>query len=173
MARKFTYPAPEIRKEYFRAGIGMILTGVPLLLFRPSSVIVSLLGFLFCLFFLYGIRSYLRSRLTVFLGQDGICCEGNGRKEIRWEDLTGLRLSYFSSRRDGEKGWMQLRLKSRGISLKVESTINEFSDLVAICMSVAKDRGLVLDPATVRNLRALGLLEDASDTQHYQGWGKE
>ncbi|WP_025897559.1 hypothetical protein [Sneathiella glossodoripedis] len=104
MPKTYSYPGNEIRKEYYRSGAGMLLSGVPLLLFGPSSVIVSLLGCFFCLFSLYGIRAFRRSRLKIVLGKDTIKVTGLREKTILWEELEGVKLSYYSTAGMGKRG---------------------------------------------------------------------
>ncbi|OUR76219.1 hypothetical protein A9Q83_15560 [Alphaproteobacteria bacterium 46_93_T64] len=157
MVKTYSYSAKEITKEYWRSGTGVTLSVLPLLLFRPSSVIVYILGSFLCLFAFYGVRAYGRKRMSIILGDRAIQVTGLREKLIQWEELEELKLAYFSTRRDGEMGWMQLRLKSRGDRLRVESTISDFWELVSICAEKAREKGLALDPATVRNMQALGL----------------
>ena len=102
--KKFSYPTKETNKEYVRAGLGIVLSLVPLLLLKPSSVIVSVLASIFCLFFLYGIRAIDRGQTQICVTAGGICSEGILTRAIKWEELEALKLSYFSTRRDGEKG---------------------------------------------------------------------
>ncbi len=154
-------------------GLGILFTGVPLLLFGPSSVIVSILGFFFCLFLLYGIRAYRHSQMKFILDNSAIQALGPGEKVMLWDELEEIKLSYFSTRRDGENGWMQLKLKGRGKRLRVESTITDFWDLVGICALNAKKRGLTLDPLTIQNMHALGIEDDVSGYQHAHDWGNK
>lgn len=158
--KTYTYPAREISKEIRHAGIGFTATLVPLLLLGPSSVIVYLLGSLVCLFFVYGIRAFSRSRLIIQVTDSQICAAGIWEKAIEWENLKSVKLSYFSTRRDGENGWMQLRLKGRGVCLRIESTLSDFEDLVDCCVMVAQSKKLTMDQASIRNLRALGLTSE-------------
>ena len=118
MIRRFAYSRSTILTEYGRAVAGMCFTGVPLLLFGPSSVIVFILGCFFFLFLLYAIRTYRRSRLTVFLGEKAVQVVGPERKKLYWEDLEELKLSYFSSRRDGEKDLAQHLQRSSHLNPK-------------------------------------------------------
>ncbi len=173
MSKTYNYPEKEVKKEYYRSGVGMLISGVPLLLFGPSSVIVSILGCFFCLFLAYGVRAYYRGRMHLILGSRAIEVKGLTEKTILWEELEELKLSYYSTRRDGEKGWMQLRLKAKGVRLRVESTITDFWDLVDTCALIAKDRGLLLDSSTIRNMRTLGIETDAIGYQQIRDWGKE
>jgi hypothetical protein len=157
MTRIFAYPAKEIRKEYIRAGFGVTITLVPLLLFGPSSVIVYILAGFLMLFAAYGIRAVYRSGQQIILGQEGISVSGLKGKHINWEELETFKLSYFSTRRDGENGWMQLKLKGKGDGLTFESTITDFEDLVLHCTKEALRRRLSFDPASIRNLSVLGV----------------
>ena len=172
MSKTFSYPRSIVVKEYCQTGIGIVFTGVPLLLFGPSSVIVSLLGCFFCLFLAYGIRAYRHSQMKFIVDNSAIQALGPGKKVMLWEELEEIKLSYFSTRRDGENGWMQLKLKGRGKRLRVESTITDFWDLVGICALKAKNRGLALDPSTIQNMHALGIEDDVSGYQHVHDWGK-
>lgn len=158
--KTYTYPAHEIAKEYRRSGLGLTASLVPLLLFGPSSVIVYILGSLVCLFLAYGVRAYDRSRMQIRLTDTEICSAGIREKAINWEGLESVKLSYFSTRRDGENGWMQLKLKGKGVRLRIESTLNDFEGLVDTCFAVARNEKLPIDSASVRNLRALGLISE-------------
>jgi len=153
--KKFCYTTKEINKEYLRAAVGIAFSLVPLLLLKPSSVIVSILASMFCLFFLYGIRAIDRSQTQICVTAGGICSEGIFTRAIKWEELEALKLSYFSSRRDGEAGWMQLKLKGRGVRLRVESTISDFEILVSICASMAQKNDIQLDRASIRNMEMI------------------
>ena len=52
---------------------------------------------------------------------------------------------------------MQLKLKGRGVRLRVESTISDFENLVSICTSIALKNNVQVDMASIRNMAALGL----------------
>lgn len=164
--KKFYYPAKEIKREYARASAGIIVSFVPLLLLKPSSVIVSILVCILCLFFLYGMRAIDRSQTQICVTAGGVCSVSIFRRTIKWEELEALKLNYFSTRRDGENGWMQLKLKGRGVSLRVESTISDFEVLVSVCAQTALKNDIKPDMATIRNMTALGInLEDTQTTE--------
>ena len=76
---------------------------------------------------------------------------------IRWSKLDRMKLSYYSTRRDGRGGWMQLKLGAGWSTLRVDSRIEGFSELVSASAKAAEMRGLSLDPATLANLQALGI----------------
>ncbi|USG61174.1 hypothetical protein NBZ79_18620 [Sneathiella marina] len=76
-------------------------------------------------------------------------------RAIKWEELGGFKLSYYSTRRDREAGWMHLKLKGKGLGLGIDSTISEFDELVKLAHVAASMNGVVFDASTIRNLRAL------------------
>ena len=107
------------------------------------------------LFALHGTRTALRHLSVVECGEEGIRLRGPIPKSIRWSELSGLRLRYFSARRDRERGWMQLVLKGSKSTLRVESTLAGFGDIVARAAEAAAAAGLNLSPATLGNLERL------------------
>jgi hypothetical protein len=68
-----------------------------------------------------------------------------------------MKLSYYSTRRDGRGGWMQLKLRAGWSTLRVDSRVQGFPELVIASAKAAEMRGLPLDPATSANLQALGI----------------
>jgi hypothetical protein len=151
----FAYSFQDLLGSYFRVLFGLVLTSVPLLLLNPSSVIVYLLAFLAVLFFCYGARTIIRQLTRLEVSQKGINMIGPFNRAIKWEELGGFKLSYYSTRRDREAGWMHLKLKGKGLRLGIDSTISEFDELVKLAYSAASLNGIVFDASTIRNLRAL------------------
>jgi hypothetical protein len=76
---------------------------------------------------------------------------------IWWSKLDRMKVSYYSTRRDGRGGWMQLELRAGWSSLRVDSRVEGFSALVVAAAKAAEMRCLSLDPATSANLQALGI----------------
>jgi hypothetical protein len=68
-----------------------------------------------------------------------------------------MKLSYYSSRRDGRAGWMQLELRSGSAKLRLDSRIEGFTELVEVSARAAAARGLSLSASTLANLQAVGL----------------
>jgi hypothetical protein len=91
------------------------------------------------------------------LDEDGIRARGPLGAAIRWEDLRSLRLDYFSTRRDGEGGWMQLRLRDAQHTIRFDSELDGFVGLVRVAVLEARRRGADLDHATRANLGVLGI----------------
>ena len=89
--------------------------------------------------------------------ENGISVRGILARRIDWADLSVLRLRYCSSRRDGANGWMQLVLKKPGTSIRIESTLTGFKDIVAVAINAAHKKGLQMSPTTLGNLKVLGI----------------
>jgi hypothetical protein len=68
-----------------------------------------------------------------------------------------MRLKYYSTKRDGHGGWMQLRLNGPDKTLRFESSLDGFADLARRAYAAMQSRGIALDPATADNLRLLGV----------------
>jgi hypothetical protein len=82
---------------------------------------------------------------------------------IWWSKLDRMKLSYYSTRRDGRGGWMQLKLCAGWSTLRIDSRVEGFSDLVIASAKAAEMRGLSMDPATLTNLQALGIELSATE----------
>lgn len=139
----------------------MTMTSGPLLLLSPTSVIVYILLFLFTLFCCYGIRTVIRQLTRLEISAAGIRAigptVGRHNRAIAWEELGGFKLRYYSTRRDRDAGWMHLALKGKGVRLSIDSNIGHFDELVRLSYGAAISKGVVMDPATGRNLSALGI----------------
>lgn len=156
-----TYSRDSLRADYLRAAAGLLLTALPLILVRAHWIVGLLLGAMALLFLLFLLRTAQRQFTVVHVGDKGIRATGPMGKAIAWADIADLRLRYFSTRRDKQKGWMHLTLKGGGGKLKVESSLSGFEDVVDRAVDAARAKGLRLEPTTLNNLAALGF--DAPD----------
>jgi len=85
---------------------------------------------------------------------------------LRWSEMRDFRLRYYSTRRDGKGGWMQLLLRGadRRGSIQMDSNLPGFNDIVAQVHAIALERGLPVDPTSATNLSHLGLATDDLNT---------
>ncbi len=163
MTAVFTYPFKSLLGSYLRSFFGIVLTLVPLLLLNPISVIVYVLVFLLCAFVVYGLRTVLRQFTRFEVGGTGLTMHGPVNRRIEWQELEGFSLNYYSTRRDREAGWMNLKLKGGGVRLSIDSTIDGFEELVRHAFRAAVRNGIMLDASTGMNLRALGIADPQGD----------
>lgn len=153
----YRYPTRALAGDYARAGSGVALTMGPLLFVPASPVMMGILGGLAALFLAFGARTALRQWTVVQVDDAGITAAGPVGSRIDWDDLEGLALAYYSTRRDRTRGWMQLTMKGNGRRVRIDSTIDGFRDIVLAAVRVAESRGLEMNPATTGNLAALGI----------------
>ncbi len=157
--------------EYLRAGLGMAFTLGPFAAGMPLAPIAGVLAALAALFAVFGVRTWVRHRTRIRLTDEGLAVEGLRPRRLPWDGLTRCALDYYSTKRDRRDGWMQLKLKAEGRSLKIDSQIEGFETLVGGAARAARARALTLDAATVENLRAIGIageggeLADAADAR--------
>ncbi len=153
----YRYPTSVLAGDYARAAFGLFCSAGPLLFMDVASVMVWVLGGLSLLFATFGARTAIKHATTFELDAEGITARGPFATALRWDELSGVTLRYFSTRKDREKGWMQLILKGSGRSLRLDSTLDGFRDVVERAARTVQARGLPLDPPTIANFRAAGV----------------
>ncbi|MEW6689531.1 MAG: hypothetical protein AB1452_10630 [Pseudomonadota bacterium] len=150
------YPARALAADYLRASLGGGLTLGPLALAQPAAPAAWALAAGAALFLVYFARTVCRQLTRIELDEAGIRARGPLGAAIRWGDLRSLRLAYYSTRRDREEGWMQLKLRDARHTIRIDSDLERFAEIACAAASRAEAAGLELDPATRGNLRALG-----------------
>jgi hypothetical protein len=161
-------PTPLI-SDYLRAAGGLAITGGVLLFVPLAPVMMAIFGGLAGLFLLFAARTAQRQGMRVEVTEDGIAAAGWGRVGMEWRELEGVRLRYYSTRRNRTKGWMDLQLRAGGRRLMIDSGLAGFEEIAERAHRVARDRGLPLTPATEDNFRFLeqnaGALDSADDSR--------
>lgn len=161
----YKYPRGAIARDYAYSVAGAVLTLGPLGLTTPLAAITGILGAAGGLFLLFGVRTFIRHNTVVETSDIEVLVRGPRSTRMRWDGLRELRLSYFTTKRDGRGGWMQLRLKHDGGTLRFDSSLAGFDTFVAQAAKSARERALSLEPATAQNLHAMGLW-DPDDPAH-------
>ncbi len=151
------YPTDALLGDYVRAGAGLLQAGAPLVLVPLNVYVAGGLGALAALFACFGGMTALRHLRRIEVGEEGITARGPFPVQLTWEALDGVNLRYFATRRDGSKGWMELKLRGAGGRLLVDSRIDGFNDIAQRTARVAAQRHLPLTPATTANFAALGI----------------
>ena len=94
----------------------MAVTGGPLLFVSAGPVMIGILGGLGVLFFIFGLRTWLRQQTCVQVSDEGINTLSSGapapRVDLPWNQLSEFNLRYYSTQRDRGDGWLQMLLKS-------------------------------------------------------------
>ena len=159
MSRSFRYSWSALLPDYASSAIGLAVSLAPLAYVQAAAPVAWVLAAVAVLFLVYFGRTVCRQLTHIELDETGIRASGPLGAAIRWEELRSLRLDYYSTRRDREGGWMQLRLRDARRTIRIDSELRGFVDLARAAALEARRRGVDIDAATRANLDALGLAE--------------
>ncbi len=154
---RLAYSGSTMVGDYLRAAAGLVPTAAILATTRVSVTAAAILAGVAALFLCFGIRTALRHGTRVELSEAVLRTLGLRARSIFWSELDGIKLAYYSIRRDRGGGWMQLELRAGRSVLRFDSRIEGFAVLVERAARAAARRGLSLDAATAANLRSLGI----------------
>ena len=158
------YPARAVLLDYLYSGLGLLFTLGPLAGTAPSGPAAWVLGGLAALFAVYGARTALRHRTCLRVSEEGLVVEGLMRRHLPWDRLTRCTLGYYSTRRNRDRGWMQLTLKTERQKPQDRFADRRVrADRAPRRPLAAAARGLAFDHTTQENLRALGIVPGDAD----------
>ena len=144
----YRYPWRAMAPDYARAAIGFVCTAAPVLFMDLASLVAGVLAFLAAIFLLFGVQAALRHGTRILVSERDIRARPMGIR-LEWDRLTRLTLAYFSTRRDGRGGWMELKLRS--------GRLEGFGEVARQAAAAASDACLHLDTSTLTNLATLGV----------------
>ncbi len=154
----YHYSSAALRADYLRAGLGFALTSGLGGLARGEPIALGVLGGCALLFLAFGLRTRRRQRTAIELNEEGISTSGGRCVTLAWQQLTAVKLRYYTTKRDRTGGWMQLNLSAGARRLSIESTLDGFVEVVRHSAQEAAANDLALDAATCNNLIALGVV---------------
>ena len=156
------YPPSAMISDYTMSGVGLLLSLPPAFMLDLPALTLGILGLMSLCFATYGIEVVRRQRTRVEIDEDGLSFSPPSRR-IAWNEITRFRLAWFSTRRDGARGWMELKVESRVATLRVDSRLDRFPELVGHVWRAVARRGVEPDPTTRANLDALGVVAGEPD----------
>jgi hypothetical protein len=161
------YPRSHLVAEGARSAVGLALTVGPIVLLDPIVAFAVPLYAGAALFALAAARTWMRHQSVLEVDDAGLRLLGPWPADIPWTELRDVRLRFFSTRRDRERGWMQLVVSGKARSIRLDSTLTGFSDIVSRAAIEAVQRRIPLSSATLENLRGMGIsgLVVTSDSQ--------
>ena len=166
------YTPRALNADLLRAGIGLFCCLVPLAAVDFGAVVTLVFAVPAALFAIFGLRTWRNRAITVRVDADGISIPS---RTIAWHDLGGLKLSYFSTRRDRENGWMQLKIQGQNRTIALNSALEDFETVCRAAFEAARRHDIELTDASARNFAALGLGAIAPDHEPtpaaLTGWG--
>ncbi|MEX2649247.1 MAG: hypothetical protein WD673_09565 [Alphaproteobacteria bacterium] len=154
------YPGRVLALDYARAGAGLALTAGPLALVPAAPAVAWTLGVMAALFAAFGARTAARQATWIACDDESISAQGPLGTTMPWRELSSLSLRFYATKRDRSRGWMQLRLRGRGRSITVESSLEGFDAIVRAAWEAARANGVGVSDTTRANLGALGLATD-------------
>lgn len=150
------YPLRAVMRDYIYAGLGIAVFLPPVALMSLPLLTDVIFASVGALFVLFGAQNVRRHRTRVEITDEGLRI-APGNRLLLWRDLEKLALSYFSVRRDGESGWMELKLVGDRRSERFDSRLDGFDELAVRAAKAACRNGVALDRATTENLAAIGI----------------
>lgn len=159
MSPPLRYSWRALLPGYAGSAIGLAISLALLALVHPAAPVAWVLAAAAALFLVYFGRTVCRQLTHIELDETGIRVMGPVAgllvAAIRWADLCLLRLDYYSTRRDGEGGWMQLRLGDARRTIRIDSGLEGFAELVGAAARAAARQDFALDATTAANLKVL------------------
>jgi hypothetical protein len=160
----YRYPRASVTGDFVRAGIGLAITAGPALTLPATSPVQFVLVPLVLLFLAFGVRTWRRSVAVIAVTARDISLSAPWQARLAWHNLKAVRLNYYSTRFDRSGGWMQLMLKGPGgpdgATIRLDSTVEGFSEIARLAMSAARSAQVPLSEATKNNFSALGIAVD-------------
>lgn len=153
----YRYPVAALRGDYIRAGIGTLFMGGLMVGAHAVPVMAVLVGGLFLVFLGFGLQTFARHMTMLDIEPEGLRIYGLRRRLLRWDELTGVRLRFFSVKRERSSGWMELTLTAKGGKQRIDSSLDGFSDIARAVAEAVEGKGITIDETSVENFRALGI----------------
>ena len=154
--RIYRYPRGNLVGDYARAVFGLGCTAAPAVALPLGSTAQIVLVVLALMFLAFGLRTVARQRLRVSVSDREIAGRP-GAATLCWQDLTSVRLAYYSTRHDRQRGWMQLTLRARKRALCIDSCIEGFGDIAQRAAVAAGANRLDLNAMSLANFESLGI----------------
>jgi hypothetical protein len=166
------YSPRALNADFLRTGIGLVCCLVPLAAVDSGLFVTLVFAIPAALFAVFGLRTWRNRAITVRVNAAGI---STASTNIPWRDLAGVKLSYFSTRRDRESGWMQLTLRAKHGKIALNSALEDFDTVCRATFEAARSFDIELTDASARNFAALGLGAIVPDHEPtpaaLTGWG--
>ena len=156
------YPLRVLWANYARAAVGVGIMAVPLATADLGATSAVVLSGLLAVFLGYGARTALRHATRYGFDDRGVFAIGPISRAIEWSDVVSVKLGHYTTKRDGTSGWWQLDIKGRRSTMRIDSTLDNFSVIAERAVREARKRGVELSPTTIENLDPLGI-EPAGD----------
>lgn len=154
MSEVYRYPPRVLFLDGLRACGGISITVGPLVFLMVGWPLALALGSVGLIFLWFGLRVLAQCLFSIVSTGDGLSSRGIWPHFLAWEDLSDLKLAYYAPMRRRHAGWYQLTLSGVNGSIRLESTLNGFDELLRLALAAAARADLAFDPSTRDNLSA-------------------
>ena len=137
--------------------LGLILVGLPLIFGDPVTWLTWFLYGLVAIFLVFLGRLSIRFLTEISCDENGLYQVKPSTKAIMWDNLSLLKLRYYSTKKSGEDGWMHLQLKAGHIRINLDSQLDRFDEILHLATKAAMKKNLSMDAVTLDNLNASGI----------------
>ncbi len=158
------YPLRALWASYLRAAVGVGMMTALMVTAQPGATGAVVLIGLAAVFLVYGLRTALRHATRYGFDDRGVMAIGPISRAIEWGDVVNVKLSYYTTKRDGyttkrdgTSGWWKLDITVRQSTMRIDSTLDGFGALAERCVREARARDVELSPTTIENLQPLGI----------------
>ena len=139
------------------SGLGLILI-VPAIVWLepwlPFALFLGLVG-VGCLVYIY--ITWIRQQTVVIMDEQTLTVKAANTIILNWDEVTAIRLAFFSLREDKTDGWMRLTIEAGEKTVKIDSQIHDFIGLVRRASRTISENSFGVDGITRANLHALGI----------------
>jgi hypothetical protein len=151
------YPPAAMTANYVRAAVGGAIAVGILVAAQPGVFFALVLIVLAAVFVGFGLQTALRQATGYGYDERGVFAIGPISRAIEWGDVVNVKLSYYTTKRDGSSGWWQLDIKGRKSTMRIDSKLDGFAGLAERAVREARSRDVELSPTTLDNLRQFGI----------------
>ena len=157
MSRTYRYSRAAIMGAYARSAVGLAFTLVPLAALEPAPWLRAVLLVGAALFLVYLAKSVALHTAQIVVDANGIRTEGLFGADIAWDALRSVELNYYTTRNDRSQGWIELVVRGRRGTIRIQSVLQGFNEIVACVVREAEARNRAFDDRTRTHLAMLGI----------------
>lgn len=158
----YRYDPADLRTQWIRVGLAFALTLVFLAAGSQSTIVVVACIAFSLVMLAYAGDLVMKHYTDITTDEAGISLttivSWLSKRPLRahriaWQDLRELKLGFFPTRRDRETGWFQLTLTGAEKSIKVQSQLLRFDQLLERVLQGAQAADALMSETTEHNLR--------------------
>ena len=160
----YRYPLKSLLSDYLRSAVGVLVAAGLIVFGQLPTPVLVVFAVLAAMFALFGLSTLRRHWTRIGVSESELLLAPGGRR-VAWDDLEQVRLRYYSTRKEKDKGWMQLTLRGPGRKMRIESACEGFDDIARLAASSALAKGLEIDKFSADNFQTLGVATSLDSTE--------